>query len=50
MVKPFLTLDNGIPISGWIMGADESLLDLLPFLEALRYVHDLRSILASRNV
>lgn len=39
-------LDNGIPISSWIESPnDESLLDLLPLLDALRFTSDVRSIL-----
>ncbi|CAO3581015.1 unnamed protein product [Absidia cylindrospora] len=38
--------DNGIPISSWIESPnDESLLDLLPLLDALRFTSDVRSIL-----
>ncbi|KAJ3269320.1 Nuclear envelope morphology protein 1, partial [Borealophlyctis nickersoniae] len=41
--------DNGIPIEGWISDPhDEALLDLLPFLDALRYTDDVRSILSLR--
>jgi CTD nuclear envelope phosphatase 1 len=41
--------DNGIPIEGWISDPlDESLLDLLPFLDSLRYVDDVRSVLSLR--
>ncbi|KAJ3050845.1 Nuclear envelope morphology protein 1 [Rhizophlyctis rosea] len=41
--------DNGIPIEGWISDPkDECLLDLLPFLDALRFTDDVRSILNLR--
>ncbi|KAJ3083819.1 Nuclear envelope morphology protein 1 [Quaeritorhiza haematococci] len=41
--------DNGIPIEGWISDPhDEALLDLLPFLDALRFTEDVRSILSFR--
>ncbi|KAJ3036015.1 Nuclear envelope morphology protein 1 [Rhizophlyctis rosea] len=41
--------DNGIPIEGWISDPkDEALLDLLPFLDALRFTDDVRSILNLR--
>ncbi|RKO86745.1 NLI interacting factor, partial [Blyttiomyces helicus] len=41
--------DNGIPIEGWVSDpADEALLDLLPFLDALRFTEDVRSLLALR--
>lgn len=44
-----LNPDNGIPVSGWINDpADEGLLDLLPFLDALKQVDDVRSILSLR--
>ncbi|KAI9094559.1 NLI interacting factor-like phosphatase-domain-containing protein [Phlyctochytrium arcticum] len=39
--------DNGIPIDSWISDPrDEALLDLLPFLDALRFVDDVRHILS----
>ncbi|RHZ45483.1 hypothetical protein Glove_673g20 [Diversispora epigaea] len=39
--------ENGIPIEGWISDPfDEALLDLLPFLDALRFTEDVRSILS----
>ncbi|CAG8435029.1 7265_t:CDS:2 [Diversispora eburnea] len=39
--------ENGIPIEGWINDPfDEALLDLLPFLDALRFTEDVRSILS----
>eukprot|EP01132_Coremiostelium_polycephalum_P004878 gene4878-6084_t len=43
-------IENALPIDNW-MGdnpSDESLLTLLPFLEVLRYVNDVRSILSLR--
>ncbi|KAI9140801.1 HAD-like domain-containing protein [Paraphysoderma sedebokerense] len=41
--------ENGIPIEGWINDPhDEALLDLLPFLDALRFTEDVRSILGLR--
>ncbi|GAM17803.1 hypothetical protein SAMD00019534_009780 [Acytostelium subglobosum LB1] len=43
-------IENALPINNW-MGddpMDESLLNLLPFLEVLQYVNDVRSILSLR--
>lgn len=41
--------ENGIPIDTWTSDKnDESLLDLLPFLDALRFTRDVRSILQFR--
>ena len=41
--------ENGIPIDTWTSDRnDESLLDLLPFLDALRFTRDVRSILQFR--
>ncbi|KAL2920375.1 Nuclear envelope morphology protein 1 [Polyrhizophydium stewartii] len=41
--------DNGIPIDTWIDDPhDEALLDLLPFLDALRFAEDVRSVLSLR--
>lgn len=41
--------ENGIPIATWLDdGNDEALLDLLPFLNALRFTGDVRSILGMR--
>lgn len=41
--------ENAIGIEGWISDpSDHSLLNLLPFLEALRYTTDVRSLLALR--
>ncbi|KNE69153.1 dullard-like phosphatase domain-containing protein [Allomyces macrogynus ATCC 38327] len=37
---------NGIPIEGWVGDPlDEALLDMLPFLDALRFTEDVRSVL-----
>ncbi|RKO97834.1 hypothetical protein CXG81DRAFT_14814 [Caulochytrium protostelioides] len=45
-----LQQDNGIPIDDWTQDPnDEALLDLLPFLEALRFTDDVRSILSLRT-
>lgn len=47
----FLLLDNGIPIDGWVSEQnDTALLDFLPFLDALRFVEDVRSILSLRRL
>ncbi|KAH6561767.1 hypothetical protein BASA50_009064 [Batrachochytrium salamandrivorans] len=44
-----LNPDNGIPIDTWIDDPnDEALLDLLPFLDALRFADDVRSVLSLR--
>ncbi|TIB70716.1 NIF-domain-containing protein [Wallemia mellicola] len=41
---------NGIPISGWISDPnDEALLDLLPFLDSLRFTTDVRRVLGVRG-
>ncbi|KAI9591344.1 NLI interacting factor-like phosphatase-domain-containing protein [Syncephalis fuscata] len=41
--------ENGLPISGWYDDQrDEALLELLPVLDALRFVDDVRSILRLR--
>ncbi|KAJ3272699.1 Nuclear envelope morphology protein 1 [Terramyces sp. JEL0728] len=41
--------DNGVPIETWINNTkDECLLDLLPFLDALRFTEDVRSVLSLR--
>jgi TFIIF-interacting CTD phosphatase-like protein len=43
--------ENGIPITTWIDNPDdEALLDLLPFLDALRFTKDVRSVLALRTM
>ncbi|KAI9223137.1 NLI interacting factor-like phosphatase-domain-containing protein [Blastocladiella britannica] len=40
---------NGIPIEGWVSDSnDEALLELLPFLDALRFAEDVRSVLGLR--
>ncbi|KAF4119972.1 hypothetical protein GMORB2_3383 [Geosmithia morbida] len=42
--------DNSIPIQGWINDpTDSDLMHLIPFLEGLQYVHDVRSLLALRG-
>lgn len=41
--------ENAIPIEGWYSDRkDQHLLDLLPFLEALRFCDDVRSVLSMR--
>ncbi|TPX30406.1 hypothetical protein SmJEL517_g06019 [Synchytrium microbalum] len=41
--------DNAIPIESWINDPhDEALLDLLPFLDALRFTDDVRTVLSLR--
>ncbi|KAG0300039.1 Nuclear envelope morphology protein 1 [Dissophora globulifera] len=46
-----LNKENGIPIDSWIDDpTDEALLDLLPFLDALRFTEDVRSILSLRTI
>lgn len=43
--------DNAIPIESWKENPrDSALLDLLPFLDALRFVDDVRSILSLRRL
>ncbi|SAM05338.1 hypothetical protein [Absidia glauca] len=43
--------ENGIPIPTWLNAPnDESLLDLLPLLDALRFTSDVRSILKLRKL
>ena len=45
----FLLVDNAIPIKSWFNDpSDTALLNLLPVLDALRFVSDVRSVL-SRN-
>lgn len=45
-----LFLDNAIPIQGWINDpTDNDLLHLVPFLEGLQYVSDVRALLALRG-
>lgn len=42
--------DNAIPIEGWINDpTDNGLLHLIPMLEALQYVTDVRALLALRR-
>lgn len=43
-------LDNAIPIQGWISDpTDNDLLNLIPILEAMQYVTDVRALLALRK-
>lgn len=45
-----LILDNAIPIKSWFSDpADTALLNLLPFLDSLRFCSDVRSVLG-RNL
>lgn len=45
-----LLLDNAIPIQGWINDpTDNDLLHLVPLLEGLQYVSDVRALLALRG-
>lgn len=45
-----LPIANGIPIEGWTHDPnDEALLDLLPFLDSLRFTSDVRHILGLRG-
>lgn len=42
--------DNAIPIQGWISDpTDGDLMYLVPFLEGLQYVSDVRALLALRG-
>ena len=42
--------DNAIPIEGWISDpTDHELLHLIPLLEGLQYVADVRALLALRQ-
>lgn len=42
--------DNAVPIDSWVGDPkDEQLLDVLPFLDALRFLDDVRSILRFRR-
>lgn len=42
--------DNAIPIQGWINDpTDNDLQHLIPFLEGLQYVSDVRALLALRG-
>ena len=44
-----ITSDNAIPIEGWISDpTDNDLLHLIPLMEALQYVTDVRAFLALR--
>jgi CTD nuclear envelope phosphatase 1 len=44
-----LVSDNAIPIEGWISDpTDNDLLHLVPLLEGLQYVTDVRALLALR--
>lgn len=50
MTCPLTYLDNAIPIEGWINDpTDNGLLHLIPMLEALQYVTDVRALLALRR-
>jgi TFIIF-interacting CTD phosphatase-like protein len=43
--------DNGILVDTWMDDkADTALLNILPFLDALRYVHDVRTILSLKRI
>lgn len=43
--------DNGIPVESWTQDrSDTSLIDLLPFLDALRFADDVRSVLSLRRL
>lgn len=43
-------VDNAIPIEGWISDpTDNDLLHLIPLLEGLQYVTDVRALLALRQ-
>lgn len=45
-----ITIDNAIPIEGWINDpTDNDLLHLIPLFEALQYVTDVRALLALRR-
>lgn len=49
-VEADMTQDNAIPIKGWISDpTDNGLLNLIPMLEALQYVTDVRAFLALRR-
>jgi CTD nuclear envelope phosphatase 1 len=44
------TADNAIPIQGWISDpTDNDLMYLIPLLEGLQYVSDVRALLALRG-
>ena len=43
--------DNGIPIESWTQDrADTCLVDMLPFLDALRFADDVRCVLSLRRL
>lgn len=45
-----MNVDNAIHVEGWISDpTDQDLLNLLPFLEALRYSTDVRNLLSLKN-
>ena len=49
-MSDYLIIDNAIPIEGWINDpTDNDLLHLIPVLEALQYVTDVRALLALRR-
>ena len=49
-VFDWLNVDNAIPIEGWINDpTDNDLLHLIPILEALQYVTDVRALLTLRR-
>lgn len=50
MASDRLNVENAIPIEGWINDpTDNDLLHLIPILEALQYVIDVRAVLALRR-
>ncbi len=50
MLSDRWNIDNAIPIEGWINDpTDNDLLHLIPLLEALQYVTDVRALLALRR-
>jgi CTD nuclear envelope phosphatase 1 len=50
MLTDLTSADNAIPIEGWINDpTDNDLLHLIPLLEALQYVTDVRALLALRR-
>ena len=49
LLTPPIT-DNAVPIEGWINDpSDNDLLHLIPLLESLQYVTDVRALLALRR-
>ncbi len=49
-LSPSISADNAIPIEGWISDpTDHELLHLVPLLEGLQYVTDVRALLALRQ-